>query len=87
VGELISILYCGILTHLHQYLPPFLEGLWPEHQDLLLRIFHHLAVIHLYIKSFTVHTEVTLEHLQEHIDSYNKLTQVCAHFGLSAFGD
>jgi hypothetical protein len=62
--------------YVNQYLPPYLENLWPEHQDIILRTLRHLAVIHLYVKSFTVHTDLTLAHLQEYINTYGKLTNV-----------
>jgi hypothetical protein len=66
-------------TYAEQYLPPFLERLWPDHQAVLLKALRRLACIHLYIKSFTIHTEISLARLQGHIDGYNELTKV-SHF-------
>ena len=73
---LIYTLLSGHCIDVVQYLPPYLEGLWPEHQDLLLKVLRQLACIHLYMKSFTVHTEETLACLQGHIDAYGELTKV-----------
>ena len=43
---------------------------------MLLQLLRRLACIHLYVKSFTVHTEVSLARLQEHITAYGELTEV-----------
>jgi hypothetical protein len=53
-----------------------LEGLWPEYAPVLLPALRHLACIHLYEKSFTVHTDITLANLENHITEYGKLTKV-----------
>jgi hypothetical protein len=55
---------------------PYLKGFWADHQAVLLQALQKLACIHLYIKSFTVHTEVSLTCLQEHITAYGELMEV-----------
>jgi len=78
-------LFISAHVHVLQYLPPFLHDLWPEHQHHLLKALRHLACIHLYVKSFTVHTEVSLASLQDHINKYDETTKVTFLASITCF--
>jgi hypothetical protein len=78
-------LFISAYVHMLQYLPPFLHDLWPEHQHYLLKALRHLACIHLYVKSFTVHTDISLASLQDHINKYDETTKVTSLASIPCF--
>ncbi|KAL1725193.1 hypothetical protein EV714DRAFT_256070 [Schizophyllum commune] len=60
---------------LHRIIP-FLVGLLPEHETDILRTLRALAVIHMLCASFTIHTEETLEWLDDAVRRYAHATQI-----------
>ena len=59
----------------------YLNGMFKkQYQGTILRALRALAVIHLLTKSFKVHTEVTLDYLDEQIKKYDEATRVCDMF-------
>ncbi|KAL1689775.1 hypothetical protein GGG16DRAFT_114767 [Schizophyllum commune] len=59
-------------------IPPRLVGLWDsaDHERKILRALRFLAEIHLLVAHFSVHTEVTLEYLDDLVKKYNNAVKV-----------